>query len=99
LGTYAVDSFKGLAAAWTLRRVLPDPLRFETLQRFGIFCLVAVGIVPAIAAFGGAALRIEFGNNFWASWEQWFLGDALAQFVFTPAILFSSSKDEASCKR
>jgi integral membrane sensor domain MASE1 len=87
LGSYAVDSLSSVAAAWALRRVLHDPLRFDRLQTFGIFCLIAVGIAPGISAFGGAALRTAFGNNFWATWEQWFLGDALAQFVFTPAIL------------
>src|SRR5579871_1405164 len=87
LATYAVDALKGLAAAWALRRVLRDPLRFETLQSFGIFCLIAVVIVPGLSAFAGAALRTMLGNDFWAAWEQWFLGDALAQFVFTPAIL------------
>jgi PAS domain S-box-containing protein len=87
LGTYTIDSLRSLAAAWALRRVLRDPLRLDTLQSFGIFCLIAVVRAPALFSFAGAALRTLLGNDFWPTWEQWFLGDALAQFVFTPAIL------------
>jgi PAS domain S-box-containing protein len=87
LGAYAVDAAKALAAAWALRHFLPNVPRIGTLQEFGIFCLIAVLLVPGIFAFGGAALRAILGDDYWTTSGQWFLGDALAQLVITPAIL------------
>ena len=45
-------------------------------------------LVPAVSAFGGAAARAGVGDSYWMAWQQWFLGDALAQLVVTPAILW-----------
>jgi PAS domain S-box-containing protein len=88
LTTFAIDSAKGLLTAVALRRYMRNPTRLETVQEFGAFCLFAVLLVPAASAFAGAATRHLLGHDFWTAWEQWFLGDALAQLVVTPAILF-----------
>src|SRR5262245_59139279 len=37
LTTFANDSIKGLVSAFILRRLLTNPLRFETVRDFGIF--------------------------------------------------------------
>jgi PAS domain S-box-containing protein len=87
LGSYGVDSAKGLIAALALRRVLANPIRLETVRDFAWFGLIAVLLVPAASAFAGAALRSLKGADYWLSWEQWFMGDAVAQLVATPAIL------------
>jgi PAS domain S-box-containing protein len=84
----ALDALKGFIAASALRRVLRDPIRLDALQSFWIFCLIAVVLVPGLFAFAAALLRTGVGGNFWATWQQWFLGDALAEFIFTPAILY-----------
>src|SRR5262249_2110689 len=71
-----------------LRRFLKNPLRFDTVQEFAFFCVWAVLLIPAVAAFGGAAARHVLGYDFWSAWEQWFLGNALAHLVVTPALLY-----------
>jgi signal transduction histidine kinase len=46
-------------------------------------------LIPVASAFGGAtAIYFFLGFGYWAAWEQWFLGNALAQLVVTPAILY-----------
>src|SRR5262249_6734246 len=88
LVTFAIDSAKGVLTALALRRFIKNPLRFETLQDFAGFCLWAVLLIPAASALAGAAARRALGQEFWLAWEQWFLGDALAHLVVTPAILY-----------
>ena len=88
LTTFAIDSAKGLLAAVALRRFLRNPVRFETVRDFALYCLFAVLLVPAASAFGGAAARHFLGYGYWPAWEQWFLGNALAQLVVTPVIFY-----------
>ena len=88
LATFANDSAKGLIVAAALRRFLRNPVRFETVRDFALFCLFAVLLVPAASAFGGAAARYFLGSDFWLAWEQWFLGDSLTHLVVTPVIFY-----------
>jgi two-component system, LuxR family, sensor kinase FixL len=88
LGVYAIDSVKGLLTASVLRRFNKNPLRLETVKEFAVFCLFAVLLIPAASAFGGAALRHSLGYAYWFAWEQWFMGNVLAQLIVTPAILY-----------
>jgi CheY-like chemotaxis protein len=81
LGAFAIDSAKGLLTAAVLRRFIKDPLRLETVREFGVFCLFAVLLIPAAAAFAGAALRHARGYAYWPAWEQWFLGNVLTHLV------------------
>ena len=53
-----------------------------------MFFAFAVTLVPALGAFAGAAARSELGDHYWTAWDQWFMGDALAQLVITPAIFY-----------
>ena len=88
LACFAIDSAKGLAAAFLLRRFMRNPLRFESVRDFAIFVGLAVVLVPALSAFGGAAVRQALGADYGSAWLEWFMGDALAQLVVTPAILY-----------
>jgi two-component system sensor kinase FixL len=88
LATFALDSAKGLVAAWALRRFVGNPVRFESVREVAVFFLFAVLLVPAASAFGGAAVLGIRGADYWLAWERWFLGDALTQLVVTPAILY-----------
>ena len=88
LATSAIDSAKGIVTALALRWLIDNPLRLKTVREFALYLLVAVLAVPAAGAFAGAAVRSIFDPNFWLSWQQWFLGDALAQLIITPAILY-----------
>jgi two-component system, LuxR family, sensor kinase FixL len=88
LATFAIDVAKAVVAAAALRRLLDDPLRWRTIRDFLVFCAVAVVLVPAASAFAGAAARSARGFDYWVAWEEWLLGDALAQLVITPLILY-----------
>ena len=88
LTTFAIDSAKGLLAAVALRRFLRNPVRFETVRDFALYCLFVVLLVPAASAFAGAAARHFLGYDYWPAWEQWFLGNVLAQLVVTPVIFY-----------
>jgi len=86
--TFLIDSAKGLLTAVGLRRFVGVPLRLDTLPQFGRYLLIAVVTVPALGAFAGAAARYALGQGYWSAWDQWFMGDALAQLVLTPAICY-----------
>jgi PAS domain S-box-containing protein len=86
--TFSVDTIKILATAFILRRLLVNPLRFQTVGEFLVFVAVAAIGVPAIAAFFGAAVRAAEGHAYWPAWREWFMGDAVAQLIVTPFILY-----------
>jgi integral membrane sensor domain MASE1 len=86
LATFANDSAKGLIVAALLRRFLKNPVRFETVRDFALYCLFAVLLVPAASAFAGAGARHFLGFDYWPAWEQWFLGNVLTHLVVTPVI-------------
>jgi PAS domain S-box-containing protein len=88
LGAFAIDTAKGIAAALLLRRFATNPTNPKTTRDFIAFFAIAVLLVPFVAAFGGAALRSALGYDFQRSFEVWFLGDALAQLVVTPVIMY-----------
>lgn len=88
LATYAVDSAKGLLAATLLRRLTDNPLRVETIGQLARYTLIAVLLVPAVAATGGAAARHLLGHDYWLAWVQWFSGNALTHLIITPVILY-----------
>jgi PAS domain S-box-containing protein len=84
----AIDCAKAVLAATLLRRVLTNPMRFRTVREFGAYCVVAVILVPAMAALAGAAARLPLDDHFFSSWERWFLGDALASLIVTPFLFY-----------
>ena len=86
--TAANDAVKAVLGAALLRRFMMNPVRFMSIRDFGVYCLVAVLALPALSALAGAASRGDWGPAFWASWERWFLGDALSQLVVTPFIFY-----------
>lgn len=88
MATFTVDSSATLLAAAVLRRSLTNPLRFATVKEYAIYVSVAVLLVPAIAAVGGAAARQLYAADYAVGWWEWFRGNALAHLVVTPAILY-----------
>ena len=88
LTTFTIDSTKGVFTAALLRRFLKNPLRLQTYQDFGVYCLFAVLLIPAANAFAGAGARHLLGFAYWPAWEQWFMGNAMTQLIVTPALLY-----------
>ena len=85
---FGINSLKMLTTAWVLRRFMGNPIRFDTLRDITVFIAFAVVLIPAVSAFGGAAVRQIAGGDFWTAWMRWFMGDVLAQSVVTPIILY-----------
>jgi PAS domain S-box-containing protein len=86
--SYANDSLKGAFSAWVLERVLRRPVRLDSLRALNIFLLVAAVLSPALSSVIGAVARWAMGYGFATSLYQWFVGDALAALVMTPALLY-----------
>ena len=82
------DLIKTLLVAIGLRRFLKNPTRFSDFRDFGIFIFFAVVLAPVLSAFWGAGCRYLLGHDFWPTWRRWYLGDALANLVLTPALLY-----------
>jgi PAS domain S-box-containing protein len=85
---YVNDCAKGVIAALLLQRFLEDPIRLQSMRDLGLYFLFAVVLVPALSALGGAAARAGNGHEFWPSFEQWLLGDALATLVVSPILFY-----------
>jgi PAS domain S-box-containing protein len=88
VGVYLNDCAKGVIAALLLKRVLADPIRLNSMRDLGFYCLFAVALVPLMSALGGAAARSALGHPFWASGEQWLLGNAMAHLIVTPILFY-----------
>ncbi|MGH9852328.1 MAG: sensor histidine kinase, partial [Blastocatellia bacterium] len=88
LAVYANDSLKAILSAALLKRLNPGPPRLVSMQELVQFFTVAVLGVPMLSAFVGAATRIAIGDRYWAAWQSWFLGNALANLLLTPMILY-----------
>ncbi len=88
LATFAIDCAKAVFTAAALKHFMRNPTRFETVRDFGVYCLFAVLLAPALSAFAGAAARQALGQDYWVAWEQWLLGDALANLIITPAFFY-----------
>ncbi|HKD11605.1 MAG TPA: MASE1 domain-containing protein, partial [Thermoanaerobaculia bacterium] len=85
--TYVNDAVKAFMAAAFLRFLKPKGSWFSSSRDFAVFGSIAVLLVPALSAVGGAASRHAFGPQFLLVWTEWFLGDALANLILTPLIL------------
>jgi len=85
---YINDCAKAVLAALLLKRFMSDPIRLTSIRDLGFYCLFAVALVPLFSAFGGAAARSGLGNPFWASVEQWFLGNVMASLIVTPILFY-----------
>src|SRR5262245_17076970 len=88
MATTINDHLKAVIGAILLHRFMDDPVRFHSVRDFGVFCLIAVLAIPGASAFAGAFTRDGFGPEYWMTWEQWFLGDALAHLIVTPFIFY-----------
>ena len=88
LVSIANDMVKGVAAAWLLTAVMRRPIRLSTLREFMVYLGIAAALVPALSALAAAPARYALGDPFWRTAYQWFLGDALAQVIVTPTLLY-----------
>ena len=83
----ANDSAKGLLAAWWLDRLQPRS-HLDTLCEFARFLGIAALAVPVASALVAAPARYALGDSLWSAGYRWFLGDAVAQVIVTPTLLY-----------
>jgi signal transduction histidine kinase len=88
LATIANDALKAMVAAWLLDRLVGRRVRLQTLREFFVFLGVAALAVPLLSAAAAAPARYALGDPVWSAGYRWFLGNALAQVVVTPTILY-----------
>jgi PAS domain S-box-containing protein len=85
---FANDSLKGLVGAYLTRRVLHGrKIRFNSLPDLWSYLIAAVVLAPVLSGVVGASAWLALGHEFFSTWGKWFLGDALANLVFTPFLL------------
>ena len=82
------DSLKAPLAAWLLHRLIGRPVRLNTSREFVIFLGVAGAAVPLVSAIAALPARHALGDPLWEAGYRWFLGDALAQVIVTPTLLY-----------
>jgi len=86
--TWLNDMAKGLLVAHLLRYTTGTPVRFNNVRKYAAYVGIAVLLAPLLSAVLGALLRhAALRHPFWPAFGQWFLGDALASLVVTPALL------------
>ncbi len=76
--------------AGLLRAVIPTRPWLGSLRNAALFVLIAAGIAPAIAAFGGAFVQIAGGQpieEYWEHWGHWYTANALACLTLGPLVL------------
>ena len=84
----ANDSLKALFAAWWLDWLVPERATLSTLRALVIFLGVATLATPLLSALLAAPARHALGDPLWGAGYRWFLGDAVAQVIVTPTLLF-----------
>ena len=83
-----IDDTQALLTVLAMQRFMRNPLRFETLRDFAVFVIFAVVLLPVLTAVAGAVTHSEWSGDFWTKARQWAAGDALAELVVVPAILY-----------
>jgi signal transduction histidine kinase len=87
-----------LIGALLLRRFIRLPPRFAGLRDLSWYA-TSVTAAAAVGATLGATVRLVMaGSPFWASWQAWFLSDALASLLLTPAILLWAKVDRRALR-
>jgi PAS domain S-box-containing protein len=85
---FANDSLKALVGAYLTRRALHGrKIKFNSLPDLWSYLIAAVVLAPVLSGLAGAAAWLALGHGFFSTWWKWFLGDALANLVFTPLLL------------
>jgi two-component system sensor histidine kinase UhpB len=92
------DVGKALLAAYLLKYATANSLLFKRVRHYATYLGVAVILAPLLSAFFGALVRLSLGHAFWPALGQWYLGDALANLVVTPALFLWLSLEYRSLR-
>ena len=85
----AFDVAKAMVTAGGIRWLIKSPFHLLSLREAIRFVLIAVIVVPVVAAFWGAAFTLfyEFGNDYWIEWRNLAISNGVTTIVLVPAIL------------
>jgi signal transduction histidine kinase len=86
LSIFPFDAFQATVSAYALRRFTRGRFQMDGLAQFGVFCVIAVLMAPALAGLGWAAVSYTGEKLFWQTWVEKFLCRAVSAVVVTPAI-------------
>ena len=88
LGYATVNLFEVAAGTVLVARFIGQPVIFSNLRQTACFILCAGMGVPAITAFGGAALGSQiYGAEYWQAWRSWWVADSISVMIFAPLVL------------
>ena len=93
---FATNIMVALLNAFGLRYLLGAPPWLNSLHRAMGYVLIAAVCGPAIAALGGAFVRITGGaelENYGQFWAEWYIANALASFTLGAMVLAWLSND------
>jgi PAS domain S-box-containing protein len=87
-GYATINLFEVAIGAVLVARFIGQPVTFSNLQQTACFILCAGMVVPAITAFGGAALgSLVYGAEYWPAWRTWWVADSISVMIFAPLVL------------
>ena len=87
---FATNCMVAVLSAVAVRRLLGEPPWFNNFRRAILYIVIAAVVCPAVAAIGGAFVRISEGaalEHYGLFWMQWFMANALANLTLGPAML------------
>ena len=87
---FATNCMVAFLSAAAVRGLLGGPPWFDSFQRASVYVVITAVVSPAVAALGGAFVRISGGaplESYGLFWAQWYLANALASLTLGPAIL------------
>jgi signal transduction histidine kinase len=90
LVAFATNCLVVLLNAWAVRRFVGGPPWFGNWRNAFRYIVIAAGIGPAVAALGGAFVRIIGGGalaDYWLFWSNWYFANALPNLTLGPAFL------------
>jgi signal transduction histidine kinase len=87
---FATNCMVAMLGACGIRRFIGEPPWFTSLHQGVLYVLIVVVASPALAAFGGAFVRIAGDGeleSYWTYWAQWYSANALAGATLGPVVL------------
>src|SRR5262245_16620088 len=89
---FVTNCMVAMLSAAGIRHFVGGPPWFVTLRQGFLYVAIAVFVSPALAAFGGALVRIAGGGavtSYWTYWAQWFAANALPAVTLGPLFLIA----------
>jgi PAS domain S-box-containing protein len=87
-GYATVNLFEVAVGVMLVSRFIGQPVVFSNLQQTACFIFCVGLVVPALTAFGGAAMgSLVYGADYWSAWRIWWLADSISVMIFAPLVL------------